>query len=93
MTPNPTTGLYEAIIPGQHAGTLVKYRITAYDNAGNYKVEDNSEHYYTYTVIPEFSSLTIILLSVAISTLLIVLLKKMLRNKQEFKARPKQKPY
>ena len=81
MTPNPTTGLYEAIIPGQHAGTFVKYRITAYDNAGNYKVEDNSEHYYTYTVIPEFSSLTIILLSAVISTLLIVLLKKMLRNK------------
>ena len=42
MTLNSTTGLYEAIIPGQRANTLVKYRIAAYDNAGNYKVEDNS---------------------------------------------------
>ncbi len=59
MTLNQTSGLYEFAIPGQEAGTLMKYRITAYDNAGNIAVNDNAGQYYVYTVIPEFPSLVL----------------------------------
>ena len=72
MALNATTGLYEAVIPRQQADTLVEYRITAYDNAGNYKVEDNGEQYYTYIVITEFPSFLIVPL-LMISTLLAVI--------------------
>lgn len=54
MTFNTTVSLYEAIIPEQQANALVKYKIVAYDNAGNHEVEDNGGQYYVYTVIPEF---------------------------------------
>jgi len=81
MTFNSTTGLYEATIPGQPADTLVRYEITAYDNAGNHKVEDNSGQYYVYTVIPEFTS-TIILPLFTLTTLIAtVLLKKKRKTK------------
>ena len=51
MTLNTTIGLYEATIPGQQANSLVKYKIIAYDNAGNFAVEDNDGKYYVYTVL------------------------------------------
>jgi hypothetical protein len=60
MTPGPTTDLYEGTIPGQEASTHVKYKITAYDGAGNYKVENNAGSYYAYLVIPEFPSFLIL---------------------------------
>jgi hypothetical protein len=76
MTFNSTTGLYETAIQVQQAHTLVRYKITAYDNAGNHRVEDNGGQYYVYTVIPEFPS-TIILPLLMLTTLLAtVLLKK-----------------
>jgi len=75
MTFNSTTGLYEATIPGQPADTLVRYEITAYDNAGNHRVEDNSGQYYVYTVIPEFPS-TIILLLFIIATLAAIVYRR-----------------
>jgi len=76
MTFNTTTGLYESTIPGQPAGTVVKYRIVAYDNAGNYEVEDNSGQYYVYTVIPEFPSIMFPLISIMLLTVFIIALKK-----------------
>ena len=75
MTYNSTTGLYETAIQIQQANTLVKYKIIAYDNAGNYKVEDNSGEYYIYTVIPEFP-LLIILPLYMVTTLLVVIVYK-----------------
>jgi hypothetical protein len=62
ITFNFTVGLYEATIPGQGENILVRYKITAYDNAGNFKVEDNNGTYYAYTVIPEFPSTVILVL-------------------------------
>jgi hypothetical protein len=56
MTLNQTCGLYESIILGQEAITLLKYQIIAYDNAGNIATNDNAGQYYVYTVIPEFPS-------------------------------------
>ena len=77
MTLNSTTGLYEAIIPEQQENTLVKYTITAYDNAENYNAEDNNGQYYVYNVIPEFPS-WIILPLLLTSTLLIILCRRKL---------------
>jgi uncharacterized protein (DUF2141 family) len=51
---NQTSGLYEYTIAGQGRGTLVKYEITAFDNAGNSRTDDNAGEYYTYTVRPLF---------------------------------------
>jgi len=76
MTFNSTTGFYEITIPGQPAGTVVKYNIVAYDNAGNYEVEDNSGQYYVYTVIPEFPSIMFLLISIMLLTVFIIALKK-----------------
>lgn len=79
MVFNSTTGLYEATIPGQQADTLIKYKIIAYDDAGN-PVEDNNGVYYAFTVIPEFS-LTIILPLFVLATLIMAIL---LRKKGKF---------
>jgi hypothetical protein len=72
---NSTAALYVSSfgIPGQSTNTIVRYAITAYDNAGNLKVEDNAKQYYVYAIIPEFSSLPILSLFM-IATLLAVTL-------------------
>ncbi|MEM2917816.1 MAG: hypothetical protein QXN63_05655 [Candidatus Bathyarchaeia archaeon] len=44
----------------QEANTIVKYKIIAYDNAKNIKVDDNNGQYYTYMVIPEYPSTLIL---------------------------------
>jgi len=76
MTFNSTTGLYEATIPGQGEGTLVRYKISAYDKAGNYRVEDKDGEYYVYTVIPEFTSTIILPLFMLTTLIATILLKK-----------------
>ena len=68
MSYNATTGYYETTIPGQLAGTTVKYQIVAYDNAGNMETNDNAGEYYIYSVIPE------LLVSLALSLFMIVTL-------------------
>jgi len=73
MNHNSSTSLYEATIPGQEAGTWVKFKIVAYDYAGNNATKDGTEPYCAYQVIPEFpSSLTLIPL-LMITTLIAVL--------------------
>ncbi|MEM3610463.1 MAG: hypothetical protein QW076_06225, partial [Candidatus Anstonellales archaeon] len=47
---NTTKRLYEAVISEQPLGTVVKYKIIAYDTAGNCKVEDNNGQYYMITI-------------------------------------------
>ncbi|MEM2971866.1 MAG: right-handed parallel beta-helix repeat-containing protein [Candidatus Bathyarchaeia archaeon] len=81
MTFNATTGFYEGIIQGQQAGTAVKYKITVYDSAGNYLVEDNDGQYYVYTIIPEFQSVFILLLFLLLATLAVVFSKKCIQIK------------
>ena len=76
MTYNSTTGLYETIIPGQKAGTIVAYKIIAYDNVGNVKTEDNAGQYYTYKVVPEFPLNIVVLLFLVIMIIVTVLIKK-----------------
>ncbi len=62
MTLNGTTGLYQGTIPGMPGNTTVYYKVTAYDTAGDYFVQDKTGVYYTYSVVPEFSALIILLL-------------------------------
>lgn len=77
MTLNSTTGLYEVIILGQQENTIVSYTIAAYDNAGNYKIENNSGQYYVYTIVPEFTPATLAIILIAVSTLAVALSKKL----------------
>jgi parallel beta-helix repeat protein len=75
MNLNSTTGLYEYKIPGQQVDTLVRYKITAYDNASNSKIDDNSGYYFVYIVVPEFPQFLILSLFM-IATLLAVTVYK-----------------
>lgn len=72
MAFNTTSALWEAIIPGHMEATQVKYRIEAYDNAGNKAQDDNAGEYFTYTVIPEFSLVIILLLFMITSIISII---------------------
>lgn len=77
MSYNSTSRLYYATIPGQSEEAFVKYKIVAYDNAGNMAVEDNAGHYYTYTVIPEFPSfIAVSLFILATTTMLTIIMHK-----------------
>jgi hypothetical protein len=51
---------YSYAIGGYSGGTVVSYRVNATDNAGNHAVRDHAGNYYTYAVIPEFSSATVL---------------------------------
>jgi len=90
MTLNSTTGLYETAIQVQQAHTLVRYEITAYDNAGNHRVEDKDGEYHVYTVIPEFTS-TIILLLFMIATLAVTVYKR--KHSTDYRNSKQQKIY
>jgi hypothetical protein len=51
VTMSKTTGdTYEGQIPELPAGTQVEYKIIAYDNAGNFAIDDNNGQYYVYVV-------------------------------------------
>ena len=78
MTHNSTTLLYEDNIPPQPIGKNVTYMITAHDNAGTPALNNNGGEYFIYTVIPEFSSAVILLLTLALSMLTIIFTKKRL---------------
>jgi PKD repeat protein len=74
---NVATGYYETTIPGQLNGTWVKYEIKAYDNAGNYRIENNAGQYYVYQVtVPEFPSLLAVFLLMAATLLILVICKR-----------------
>jgi hypothetical protein len=76
MNYNSTSGLYERAIPAQSSNMTVKYSISASDNVDNNAVQDNSGTYYSFDVIPEFSS-TILLATFMLLTLMaIILIKK-----------------
>jgi len=73
MNYNSSTGLYEATIPGQQqVGTWVRFKIVAYDHAGNNATMDGTQPYCVYQVIPEFPSFLILPLFM-IATLLAVI--------------------
>jgi len=76
---NLTGDTYVEEIPALPNGTHVWYKITAYDNAEDFVVDDNAEQYYVYTVVPEFPA-TLFLLLFIIFTLVAVILKSVNNN-------------
>jgi hypothetical protein len=76
---NDATELWEATIPGHALGTQVKYKIEAYDIAGNRAVNDNDGEYYVYTVIPEFPSIVMVILLIA-ATMITLMVSKNFKN-------------
>lgn len=84
MNLDPLTSSYQATIPGQEAGTWVRFKIIAYDYAGNNATLDGTEPYCVYQVIPEFPSSLILLIPV-MGTLLATIIHK---RKQPRKVQP-----
>jgi PKD repeat protein len=76
MVYNSTNGLYDMIIVGHIYGTRIIYKITAYDNAGNFVTENNSGQYYVYTVIPELPSFLVLALFITAAMSTIIIRKK-----------------
>lgn len=72
MNLNTTSGLYEGTIPGQPIGTWVRFKIAAFDKAGNNVTKDGTSVDYTYVIVPEFPSFLILSLFM-IATLLAVI--------------------
>lgn len=72
MKYNSTTSLFEAMIPEQQYCTWVRYKIVAYDNAGNYAVEEGKSNIYVYHVIPEFPTSLILLLFLTITLIAVI---------------------
>jgi len=76
MNYNWSNYLYEATILGQPAKTLVRYKIVAFDYAGNNATRDGTELHCTYQVIPEFPSNMILPLLMTLSLTTIILAKR-----------------
>jgi len=72
---NSTTDLYQGTIPGQINGTVVTYKIPAFDMAGNYAVSDARD----YEVVPEFPSAMILPLFMIVALLVAIFLRKQIQ--------------
>ena len=76
MSLNQTTGLYEATIPGQQAGTWVRFNVSAFDRVGNNATLDGTQPYCIYLTAPEFPSLLVLPLFMTVTLLAIMTYKK-----------------
>lgn len=76
MEPNSTSGYYEATIPGQQEGSTIRFKIRAYDYAGNNITRNGVETICVYTVIPEFPSTAIPAVFMALIMLAVALTRK-----------------
>jgi hypothetical protein len=79
---NGTSGFWEVEIPGQDSVMLIKYKVEAYDYAGNYVVDNNAGFYYVYTVIPEFAIIAF-LIALLLATLSAAILTKHSKKLQD----------
>ena len=75
MSYNSTSHVCNTTIPGQPAGTYVRFKIVAYDKVGNNATRDETE-YCTYQVVPEFPLSLILPLFMALSIPAILYVKK-----------------
>jgi hypothetical protein len=80
MSYNSTSHVCNATIPGQPAGTYVRFKIVAYDKVGNNATRDGTE-YCTYQVIPEFPSNLILPLLVIVTVPFIFYMRKGIMRK------------
>lgn len=79
MTYDGQSGLWSVTVPQQPHNTTVKFYLIAYDNAGNAAVGNNLGEYYSYIVLPEFSSFMILLVIPVFTTLAAIITKRKLR--------------
>lgn len=70
------SNLYEATIPPQEAGTTVRFKIVAYDHAGNNRTLDGTEPYCVYQVVPEFPPSLILPLFTILTLLAVILYRR-----------------
>jgi hypothetical protein len=77
---NTTTSLYEGTIPGFQSVTTVYYKVIAYTTTGDYSIQDNAGLYYAFPVVPEFSTLTMMLFLVCLGAPLALLLRRRNRH-------------
>jgi len=75
-----TEDTFVGSIPGFAAGTLVQFRIVAYDYAGNPTMNNNAGHYYVYTVIPEFKTWPSTVLTLFLLTVITVLTGRRIKH-------------
>ena len=80
MTYNSSTKCYEAIIPGQPAGSVVKFIILAYDLVDNLQLS-GGDGFYSYKVVSETFNILILFPLLAASTISILFLVKRNRVK------------
>jgi hypothetical protein len=71
-----TSGSWQVTIPGMALNTNVKYNITAYDNAGNKAVNDNGTVSFKYLIVPEFLTVTALIMLMTFTAILTVLVKR-----------------
>jgi len=83
MSRNSTSPLYNGTIPGQLAGTYVRFKMVAYDKAGNNATREGTEPYWAYQVVPEFPSIIILLLFMVLITLTILYVRSRVLGKRE----------
>lgn len=76
MNYNSTSSLFETAIPKQFNCTWVGFKISASDNVDNTALDDKNGSYYTYHVIPEFSTMALIAVFMTISLAATALIKK-----------------
>jgi len=83
VTMSKTAGdTYIGVIPGLPAGTGVRYKIIAYDDAENVAVNDNAGQYYVYTVVPEFLTWPLLILTLLMVSIVIILASKRRTHKK-----------
>ena len=81
MNFNESTGLYEATILGQEAGTYVRFNLVAFDYVGHNATRDGMETYCTYQVIPEFPLRLILLPFLVVTMITIIYTRKRILTK------------
>lgn len=75
---------YSVNIPAMPEGTNVKYRITVYDTMNNYITNENLGNYFSYTVIPEFSTFNLIsLFFIAVMSVIFLRYKIKMQSKKK----------
>jgi hypothetical protein len=80
MTYNSSSDLYQATIPGQQAGTSLKYSISAYDNAGNYAKSDDAGSYLVDIAVPKSPPSLVLLLLIIVTLIAVIVIVMVFRR-------------
>jgi len=75
---------FNTTIPGQSSGTRVRFRVVAYDFAGNNATIDGVIDATTYLVVPEFPSFLILLLFMMATLLAVMAYKRKFQTRSEY---------